>query len=104
MALPIVTIVGRPNVGKSTLFNRLVGGRRAIVHDEPGVTRDRLYATVEWNGRAFTLGIEQGRLAHVRTPRQRHRTAAEVLVRQAAAGGVQRMVHGNEVWRFGCQV
>ena len=64
MSLPVVTIVGRPNVGKSTLFNRLVGGRRAIVHDQPGVTRDRLYATGEWKGRAFTLcdtgGLEPG--------------------------------------------
>lgn len=60
MALPVITIVGRPNVGKSTLFNRLVGGRRAIVHNEPGVTRDRLYATVEWKGRTFILGDTGG--------------------------------------------
>jgi GTP-binding protein len=57
-----VAVVGRPNVGKSALFNRLVGQRLAIVEDTPGVTRDRLYALTEWNGRTFTLvdtgGIE----------------------------------------------
>ena len=53
--LPTVSIVGRPNVGKSTLFNRLIGRRKAIVHDEYGVTRDRHYGESYWNGRDFTV-------------------------------------------------
>lgn len=62
MSRPLVAIVGRPNVGKSMLFNRLAGSRLSIVEDTPGVTRDRLYAECEWNGRKFDIvdtgGIE----------------------------------------------
>lgn len=53
--LPTVVIVGRPNVGKSTFFNRLVGRRVAVVEDQPGITRDRLYAEAEWRGKRFTV-------------------------------------------------
>lgn len=59
----IVAIVGRPNVGKSTLYNRLVGSRQAIVDDQSGVTRDRQYGTCEWNGKKFTV-VDTGGFVH----------------------------------------
>ena len=75
-----LAIVGRPNVGKSTLFNRIVGRRRAIVGDEPGITRDRLYGTAEWNGRRFRI-VDTGGII----PEEKELIAAEIF-RQAKVG------------------
>ncbi len=83
-SLPVVAIVGRPNVGKSTLFNRLVGARLAIVEDMPGTTRDRVYGTSEWNGRSFTLvdtgGLELEPGTHIE---ERVQDQARVAVEEA---------------------
>ena len=92
MPKPIVAIVGRPNVGKSTLFNRLIGGRRAIVDDMPGVTRDRLYGEMEWRGRQFVLvdtgGYEPagtGIMAAVRAQAQQAVAEADLILLLADA-------------------
>src|SRR6266705_1724142 len=68
---PTVAIIGRPNVGKSTLFNRLIGRRQAIVDDRPGVTRDRHFAAAEWNGRRFWLVDTGGLIPHANDPLNR---------------------------------
>jgi GTPase len=77
VALPLIAIVGRPNVGKSTLFNRFTGSRRAIVGDEPGITRDRLYGKAEWRGREFRV-VDTGGII----PEDRELIPAEIF-RQA---------------------
>lgn len=84
MNAPLLAIVGRPNVGKSTMFNRLIGTRAAIVEDNPGVTRDRLYGVAEWDGRRFLVvdtggldpSLETGMPAHIRAQ-------AEVAIEEA---------------------
>ena len=88
MSKPIVAIVGRPNVGKSTLFNKISGSRISIVEDTPGVTRDRIYNDIEWNGRALTLvdtgGIEPRvddmKLGYMREQAQTAIETADVIV------------------------
>lgn len=84
MALPVVAIVGRPNVGKSTLFNRIVGERIAIVEDRPGVTRDRIYSKAEWRGRIFSVidtgGLDIGAEDEIV---QRVRHQAELAIEEA---------------------
>ena len=81
---PLVAIVGRPNVGKSTLFNRLAGRRIAIVEDTPGITRDRLYADGDWRGREYTL-IDTGGIQMFETDplKAQIRTQAEIAMEEA---------------------
>ncbi|HEY3139332.1 MAG TPA: ribosome biogenesis GTPase Der [Blastocatellia bacterium] len=78
--LPTVVIIGRPNVGKSTLFNKLTGSRRAIVGDEPGITRDRIYGRAEWRGREFRL-VDTGGII----PNEKELIPANILIQARAA-------------------
>ena len=88
MATPIVAIIGRPNVGKSTFFNYLIGERKSIVKDTPGVTRDRIYGDSNWRGRNFTVidtgGIEPKSsddiLVQMRTQAEIAMETADVIV------------------------
>ena len=83
MALDIVAIIGSPNVGKSTLFNRFLGERRAIIDDEPGVTRDRLYETTSWLNKKFRL-IDTGGIEISKAPFQEQiRIQAEIAIMEA---------------------
>jgi len=95
--LPSLVIVGRPNVGKSTLFNRLTGTRRAIVTDEPGITRDRIYGRAEWRGRELEIvdtgGIVPNDQAHIpqeifRQARKAIQNAALVVLVVDSQGGI----------------
>lgn len=86
----LIAIVGRPNVGKSALFNRIVGRRIAIVHDEPGVTRDRISAEAEWAGAPFTL-IDTGGIGLLRRER------AEDVITKAAYDQVQIAIESANV-------
>ena len=94
MAKPIVAIVGRPNVGKSTLFNKLTGQRLAIVEDTPGVTRDRIFCDCEWCGHKFLLvdtggiepNIDDGLLAHMREQAQIAIDSADCIIMVSEIG------------------
>ena len=89
----LIAIVGRPNVGKSALFNRIVGRRIAIVHDQPGVTRDRVMAEAEWHGRPYTL-VDTGGIGLLR------REKAEDVITAAALQQVDLAIEAADVILF----
>ena len=86
----LIAIVGRPNVGKSALFNRIAGRRIAIVHDQPGVTRDRITAEVEWGGQPFTL-VDTGGIGLLR------REKADDVIVKAALEQVELAIEAADV-------
>jgi GTP-binding protein len=96
MPLPIVALVGRPNVGKSTLFNRIVGQRQAIVEDLPGTTRDRLYGDTEWNGVPFTV-VDTGGLEIVESQKQRSPRDQVAPLAVASAGFIEEIRRHAEI-------
>src|SRR3954468_7836764 len=85
LAQPVLAVVGRPNVGKSTLVNRIIGRREAVVQDVPGVTRDRVSYDANWNGRAFTVVDTGGWDPDARGLAERIREQAEIAVSVADA-------------------
>ena len=96
MPKPIVALVGRPNVGKSTLFNRIVGQRRAIVEDLPGTTRDRLYGDAEWNGVPFTV-VDTGGLEIIESRKKRKPQDQPTPLSTASIGFIEEIREQAEI-------
>src|SRR6476619_3388189 len=92
-AVPVLAVVGRPNVGKSTLVNRMIGRREAVVQDIPGVTRDRISYDASWNGRAFTVVDTGGWDPDAKGLAERIRAQAEIAV--SVSDAVRFVVDAN---------